>query len=210
MRCSGHNGFTTFIPCSAKLPIISLIAGAFFPGSVWVAPSVYFIGIAAIICSGIILKKTKALSGNPSPFVMELPAYHVPGVKNVALNIWDKTKSFCMVPVHFNWRLQMVDASDSMLAGLGNIVAPLFIPLGWGTWEAAVATLTGLAAKENVVGTFGVLYGQASFICRHRSHKKRNEECKVDPYSGRLSNRFGICGFSLHISVRYAVYRSWI
>jgi len=137
----------------------------------------------------------------------------------------------------------MVDASDSMLAGLGNIVAPLFIPLGWGTWEAAVATLTGLAAKENVVGTFGVLYGfhevaedgaeiwgnlpsliygtfsifTAGFqpalrtmLCRHRSHKKRNEECKVDPYSGRLSNRFGICGFSLHISVRYAVYRSWI
>ncbi|ADU74671.1 ferrous iron transport protein B [Acetivibrio thermocellus DSM 1313] len=164
---------TTFIPCSAKLPIISLIAGAFFPGSVWVAPSVYFIGIAAIICSGIILKKTKALSGNPSPFVMKLPAYHVPGVKNVALNIWDKTKSFIKKAgtiiflastlvwflSNFNWRLQMVDASDSMLAGLGNIVAPLFIPLGWGTWEAAVATLTGLAAKENVVGTFGVLYG---------------------------------------------------
>jgi len=126
---------TTFIPCSAKLPIISLIAEHFFPGSVWVAPSVYFIGIAAIICSGIILKKTKALSGNPSPFVMELPAYHVPGVKNVALNIWDKTKSFIKKAgtiiflastlvwflSNFNWRLQMVDASDSMLAGLETL-----------------------------------------------------------------------------------------
>jgi len=148
-------------------------SGSIFPRVRLGSSSVYFIGIAAIICSGIILKKTKALSGNPSPFVMELPAYHVPGVKNVALNIWDKTKSFikkagtiiflastlvCSCPT-LNWRLQMVDASDSMLAGLGNIVAPLFIPLGWGTWEAAVATLTGLAAKENVVGTFGVLYG---------------------------------------------------
>lgn len=164
---------TTFIPCSAKLPIISLIAGAFFPGSIWVAPSVYFIGIAAIICSGIILKKTKALSSSPAPFVMELPAYHLPGIKNVAFQIWDKSKSFIKKAgtiiflasglvwflSNFNWQLQMVDAQDSILATLGGIVAPIFVPLGWGTWEASVATLTGLVAKENVVGTFGVLYG---------------------------------------------------
>ncbi|HOM03357.1 MAG TPA: ferrous iron transport protein B [Acetivibrio sp.] len=164
---------TTFIPCSAKLPIISLIAGAFFPGSIWVAPSVYFIGIAAIICSGIILKKTKALSSSPAPFVMELPAYHVPRAKNVALHIWDKTKSFIKKAgtiiflasglvwflSNFNWQLRMVDAPNSILANLGSIVAPVFVPLGWGTWEAAVATLTGLVAKENVVGTLGVLYG---------------------------------------------------
>ncbi|ODM25567.1 ferrous iron transport protein B [Clostridium sp. Bc-iso-3] len=164
---------TTFIPCSAKLPIISLIAGAFFPGSLWVAPSAYFIGIVAIICSGIILKKTKALSSSPAPFVMELPAYHIPGIKNVAFQIWDKSKSFVKKAgtiiflasglvwflSNFNWQMQMVDAPDSILASLGSIIAPIFAPLGWGTWEAAVATLTGLVAKENVVGTFGVLYG---------------------------------------------------
>jgi ferrous iron transport protein B len=173
---------TTFIPCSAKLPIIALISGALFPGSVWIAPSTYFVGIAAIIISGIILKKTKPFAGEPSPFVMELPAYHVPGAKGVFIHMWDRGKSFvkkagtiiliATVLVwflsSFNWSMQMVDTNDSILAALGNLLAPLFAPLGWGIevgetghwhWEAAVATITGLIAKENVVGTLGVLYG---------------------------------------------------
>lgn len=164
---------TTFIPCGAKLPIIALIAGALFPDSVWVGPSAYFLGIGAIIVSGIILKKTKAFSGDPAPFVMELPAYHVPGLKGVLIHMWDRGKSFvkkagtiillASVLVwflsSFNSALEMVDTEESMLASIGQIVAPLFSPLGWGDWKAAVATFTGLIAKENVVGTFGVLYG---------------------------------------------------
>ncbi|MDR1204979.1 MAG: ferrous iron transport protein B [Peptococcaceae bacterium] len=166
---------TTFIPCSAKLPIIALIAGALFPGSTWVAPSTYFIGIAAIIVSGIILKKTKAFAGDPAPFVMELPAYHIPGAKGVLIHMWDRAKSFVKRAgtiillattgvwflASFNWSLQMVDTPDSILATIGNVVAPVFAPLGWAHWQAAVATFTGLIAKENVVGTFGVLYGFA-------------------------------------------------
>ncbi|EJO5349363.1 ferrous iron transport protein B [Clostridium botulinum] len=164
---------TTFMPCSAKLPIIALIAGALFPGSSWVAPSAYFIGIAAIICSGIILKKTKAFAGEPAPFVMELPKYHVPGVKGVLIHMWDRAKSFVKKAgtiiflasgliwflSSFNWSLAMVETPDSILASIGQVIAPIFNPLGWGDWKAAVATITGLIAKENVVGTFGILYG---------------------------------------------------
>lgn len=164
---------TTFMPCSAKLPIIALIAGALFPGSVWIAPSAYFIGIAAIICSGIILKKTKAFAGEPAPFVMELPKYHVPGVKGVLIHMWDRAKSFVKKAgtiiflacgliwflSTFNWSLAMVETPDSMLASMGKVIAPIFKPLGWGDWKSAVATITGLIAKENVVGTFGILYG---------------------------------------------------
>ena len=164
---------TTFIPCGAKLPIIALIAGALFSESHWVAPSAYFIGIGAIIFSGILLKKTVLFAGEPAPFVMELPPYHIPSVKGVFIHIWDRGKSFikkagtnifvaCGVIwflQSFNWSLQMVDASESILASIGNLIAPLFKPLGWGNWKAAVATITGLVAKENVVGTFGVLYG---------------------------------------------------
>jgi ferrous iron transport protein B len=164
---------TSFIPCSAKLPVIALISGALFPGSVWVAPAAYFIGIAAVICSGIILKKTRSFSSDDTPFVMELPAYRLPGFKNMVIHIWDRTRSFIKKAgtiiflasgiiwflSSFNRRLQMVDASDSILAFLGNILAPVFMPLGWGDWKATVATLTGLAAKENIVGTFGILYG---------------------------------------------------
>ncbi|MGL4738717.1 MAG: ferrous iron transport protein B [Cellulosilyticaceae bacterium] len=164
---------TTFIPCSAKLPIIALIAGALFPGAAWVAPSAYFVGMTAIIISGIILKKTKGFRGDAAPFVMELPEYHIPGAKNVALQIWDRSKSFVKKAgtviflasgilwflSSFSWSLQMVDASESILASIGGVIAPLFKPLGWGDWRAAVATITGLVAKENVVGTFGVLYG---------------------------------------------------
>ncbi|MDU6878267.1 ferrous iron transport protein B [Clostridium tepidum] len=164
---------TTFMPCSAKLPIIALIAGALFPGSVWVAPSAYFIGIAAIVCSGIILKKTKAFAGEPAPFVMELPKYHVPSLKGVFIHMWDRAKSFVKKAgtviflacgliwflSSFNWSLAMVETPDSILASIGKVIAPIFNPLGWGDWKAAVATITGLIAKENVVGTFGILYG---------------------------------------------------
>lgn len=164
---------TTFIPCGAKLPIIALIAGALFPNSSWVAPSAYFVGIAAIIFSGIILKKTALFAGEPAPFVMELPPYHIPALKGVLIHMWDRGKSFakkagtiifvaCGVIwflQSFNWSLEMVDAPESILASIGNVIAPIFKPLGWGDWKAAVAAVTGLVAKENVVGTFGVLYG---------------------------------------------------
>ena len=166
---------TTFMPCGAKLPIIALIAGALFGGQWWVAPSAYFIGIAAIIVSGIMLKKLKSFAGQPAPFVMELPAYHLPGIKGVLIHMWDRGKSFVKKAgtviflacgliwflSTFSWRFEMVNAADSMLAAIGSVFAPIFTPLGWGEWRAAVATITGLVAKENVVGTFGILYGFA-------------------------------------------------
>lgn len=170
---------TTFIPCGAKLPIIALIAGALFDGASWVAPSAYFVGIAAIICSGIILKKTKMFAGDPAPFVMELPAYHMPTVKNVLRSMWERASSFIkkagtviLLSTVLIWFLQsfgleggnfgmVEDMNHSLLAGLGNGIAWIFTPLGWGDWKAAVAAITGLIAKENVVGTFGVLYGFA-------------------------------------------------
>ena len=164
---------TTFMPCSAKLPIIALIAGALFAESGWVAPVCYFIGIAAIIFSGIILKKMRFFAGEPAPFVMELPGYHLPRVQNVLLRMWDRAKSFVRKAgtiillssmiiwflSSYNWSMQAVDTQNSMLADVGRTVAPLFAPLGWGEqWEAAVGTVTGLIAKENVVSTFGALY----------------------------------------------------
>ena len=170
---------TTFIPCSAKLPIIALIAGALFGGASWVAPSAYFVGIAAIICSGIILKKTKMFAGDPAPFVMELPAYHMPTVGNVLRSMWERGWSFIKkagtvillstIVIWFASTYGFTDAgfgavedmSDSILAAIGRGVQWLFIPLGWGHWQAAVAAITGLVAKENVVGTFGILYGFA-------------------------------------------------
>ncbi|WP_444658295.1 ferrous iron transport protein B [Caproiciproducens sp. R2] len=166
---------TTFIPCSAKLPVIALIAGALFPESPWVGPSAYFLGIAAIIISGIILKKTKLFAGDPAPFVMELPAYHIPGAKTVLIHMLDRGKAFVKKAgtvillatfgvwflSTFGWNLQMVDIEESILASLGRVIAPIFAPLGWGQWKPAVATVTGLIAKENVVGTFGILYGFA-------------------------------------------------
>ncbi len=166
---------TTFIPCSAKLPIIALIAGALFPDQAWVGPSAYFIGMASIIISGIMLKKTKLFSGDATPFVMELPAYHIPGLKGVLIHMWDRGKSFVKKAgtlillattivwflSTFNWSMQMVDTENSILASLGRVIAPVFSPLGFGDWKATVATITGLIAKENVVGTFGVLYGYA-------------------------------------------------
>ena len=170
---------TTFIPCGAKLPIIALIAGALFDGAWWVAPSAYFVGIAAIVCSGIILKKTRMFAGDPAPFVMELPAYHWPTVGNILRSMWERGWSFIkkagtvvLLSTVFIWfassfgmvngRFGMVeDFSDGFLAMLGSVIAPVFAPLGWGNWQAAVAAITGLVAKENVVGTFGVLYGFA-------------------------------------------------
>ena len=166
---------TTFIPCSAKLPIIGLIAGALFNESGWVATSAYFVGIAAIIISGIILKKTKLFAGEPAPFVMELPAYHIPSVKGVLIHMWDRAKAFVRKAgtiiflssvviwflSSFNFQLQMVDTGDSILAAIGRVIAPVFAPLGWGHWEAAVGTISGLVAKENLVAIMGILYGFA-------------------------------------------------
>ncbi|MDR3240073.1 MAG: ferrous iron transport protein B [Clostridiales bacterium] len=169
---------TTFIPCSAKLPIIALIAGALFGGAAWVAPSAYFIGMAAIICSGVLLKKTRLFSGDVSPFVMELPAYHWPTVGNILRSMWERGWSFIqkagtiiLLATIFVWFTScfgwsengfgMVEMSDSVLAKMGGFIAPIFNPLGWGDWKAAVAAITGLIAKENVVGTFGILYGFA-------------------------------------------------
>lgn len=164
---------TTFIPCSAKLPIIALIAGALFDGAWWVGASAYFIGMAAIIISGIILKKTRLFAGEPAPFVMELPAYHLPLVKNVLLQTYERLKAFVkkagtVIFVSsviiwflqgFNWSLEMVAANDSILASIGNVFAPIFRPLGFGNWQATVASFTGLVAKENVVSTMGVIFG---------------------------------------------------
>ena len=169
---------TTFIPCGAKLPIIALIAGAFFDNAGWVSWSAYFVGIAAIICSGIILKKTKMFSGEPAPFVMELPSYHLPTVGSVLRSMWERGWSFIKkagtiillstIVVWFTTYFGVVDGSFrmlsdeeidySILAAIGKGISWLFIPLGWGDWKSAVAAVTGLVAKENVVGTFGILF----------------------------------------------------
>lgn len=173
---------TTFVPCGAKLPIIALIAGALFDGASWVAPSAYFVGIAAIICSGIILKKTKLFAGDPAPFVMELPAYHLPTVGSVLRSMWERGWSFIkkagtiiLLSTIVLWFLQgygwgpdgfgAVELENSILASIGNAIAWIFTPLGWTQggqgWKMAVAAVTGLIAKENVVATFGVLFGFA-------------------------------------------------
>ena len=170
---------TTFIPCGAKVPFISMIAGALFGGSAWVATSAYFIGMAAIIVSGICLKKTKPFAGEPAPFVMELPAYHLPTVGNVLRSMWERGWSFIKkagtiillstifvwFTTYFGWadgtfRMLTEDEVEfSILARIGSVFAWIFKPLGWGNWQAAVASITGLVAKENIVGTLGILYG---------------------------------------------------
>ena len=170
---------TSFIPCGAKMPIVGLIAGALFGGAWWVAPSAYFIGVAAVIVSGIILKKTKAFAGETAPFVMELPAYHVPSSTNVLRSTGERGWSFikragtvilaASVLIWFTSSFGFVEGSftmvedmdHSVLAAVGGAIAPLFAPLGFGTWQSAVATVMGLVAKEEVVGVFGVLYGVA-------------------------------------------------
>ena len=170
---------TTFIPCGAKVPFIAMIAGALFGGSAWVSTSAYFIGMAAIIVSGIILKKTKMFAGDPAPFVMELPAYHWPTLGNVLRSMWERGWSFIKkagtiillstifvwFTTYFGWvdgQFQMLSEEQidsSILAKIGNAIAWIFAPLGWGNWQATVASITGLVAKENIVGTLGVLYG---------------------------------------------------
>ncbi len=170
---------TTFIPCGAKVPFIAMIAGAIFGGSAWVSTSAYFIGMAAIIISGIMLKKTKMFSGEPAPFVMELPAYHWPTLGNVLRSMWERGWSFIKkagtiillstifvwFTTYFGWvdgTFRMLDESEidaSILATIGGAIAWIFKPLGWGNWQAAVASITGLVAKENIVGTLGILYG---------------------------------------------------
>lgn len=170
---------TTFIPCGAKVPFISMVAGAIFGGAAWVATSAYFVGMAAIIISGIMLKKTKMFAGDPAPFVMELPAYHWPTVGNVLRSMWERGWSFIKkagtiillstivvwFTTYFGWvdgAFQMLSEEQidcSILARIGSLVAWIFIPLGWGNWQAAVASITGLVAKENIVGTLGILYG---------------------------------------------------
>jgi ferrous iron transport protein B len=170
---------TTFIPCGAKTPFIAMIAGAIFGGSPWIATGAYFMGIATIICSGIILKKTKMFAGDPAPFVMELPAYHMPKLGSVLRSMWERGWSFIKkagtiitlstILVWFTTYFGFVDGSfqmltedqidSSILATIGNALCWIFIPQGWGNWQATVASITGLVAKENIVGTMGILYG---------------------------------------------------
>ena len=170
---------TTFIPCGAKLPFIALMAGAVFGGAWWVAPSAYFMGIAAIICSGIILKKTKMFAGEVAPFVMELPAYHWPTVGNVLRSMWERGWSFIkkagtiiLLSTIVIWFLSGFgftdqgfgvtdDINQSLLAAVGSAFAVIFAPLGWGSWEYSVATIGGLVAKENIVATLGIIFGFA-------------------------------------------------
>ena len=175
---------TTFIPCGAKVPFIAMIAGAIFGGSAWVATSAYFIGMLAIITSGIMLKKTKMFAGDPAPFVMELPAYHLPTLKNVLRSMWERGWSFIkkagtiiLLSTILVWfttyfgftsdgfrMLREEEPDQSILAAIGSAIAWIFLPLGWGTWQAAVASITGLVAKENIVGTMGILYGGSSSV----------------------------------------------
>ena len=181
---------TTFIPCGAKVPFIAMIAGAIFGGSAWIATSAYFVGMAAIIISGIMLKKTKMFAGDPAPFVMELPAYHMPTLLNVLRSMWERGWSFIKkagtiillstIVVWFTTYFGFVDGEFGMLtedqldmsilARIGNVIAPIFAPLGWGNWQAAVASITGLVAKENIVGTMGILYGGGGTVYGNLAH----------------------------------------
>ncbi|KRN02397.1 Fe2 transport system protein B [Lacticaseibacillus paracasei subsp. tolerans DSM 20258] len=167
---------TTFMPCSAKLTVIALVSGTFFPSNSWVAPSAYFMGIIAVICSGIFLKKTALFAGPPAPFVMELPAYHLPRLTNLYRSVMSRARAFvqkagtiiflsCVLLwflSNFNFGFQMVDENGSMLRALGTIIAPVFAPLVFGDWHATVATLGGLIAKENCVGTLHISFGAGS------------------------------------------------
>ena len=175
---------TTFIPCGAKVPFIAMIAGAIFGGSAWVATSAYFVGMAAIVLSGIILKKTRPFAGDPAPFVMELPSYHMPTVSNVLRSMWERGWSFIKkagtiillstIVIWFTTYFGFVDGEFTMLtdeqldlsilSAIGNAIAWIFAPLGWGNWQATVASITGLVAKENIVGTMGILYGGAGTV----------------------------------------------
>ena len=244
---------TTFIPCGAKVPFIAMIAGALFGGSPWISTSAYFVGMAAIIISGIILKKSKMFAGDPAPFVMELPAYHWPTVGNVLRSMWERGWSFIkkagtiiLLSTIFVWfttyfgvvdgtfRMLAEDEIDhSILAAIGGAIAWIFQPLGWGTWQAAVASITGLVAKENIVGTMGILYGggDLSVVCQpgaafhrpgglflpavqpavrsllrgHGRHQARNEQRQVDLVRHRLSVRLRLCDRADDVSDRHDV-----
>ena len=245
---------TCFVPCGAKMPIIGLFAGALFGGSGLVAVSAYFIGVAAIIFSGIILKKTKAFAGDPAPFVMELPAYHVPSVGNVLRATWERGWSFIkragtiiLASSIILWFLQgfgfteagfgmVEDNNTSLLAAIGGAVCFIFRPLGFGTWQATVATVTGLIAKENVVSTFGVLFGLGAdlteedpgllaavgthftalsaysfmifnLLCAYGRHQAGNEQRQVDPGRHRLYVRLCLCGLPHRLPARRAYHR---
>lgn len=164
---------TPFIPCSAKLPVFTLFVGAFFPHAAWVGASMYLVGIFMVIISGVLLKKTKLFGGKVSSFVMEIPPYRMPTFKGVVIHMWERAKTFIIkagtiifaastivwILQSFNWNLKMVESSDSILASIGHVIAPFFAPLGFGNWQAAVAIVTGFLAKENVVATFGILFG---------------------------------------------------
>jgi ferrous iron transport protein B len=166
---------TTFIPCSAKTVIMAMIISTFFPNAPWMAPVMYLLGIAVIIVSGIILKKTKLFAGDPAPFVMELPSYHIPAPKGVLIHMWERSKAFIIKAgtiifiasglvwflSSFGWNLQLVDVEQSMLATIGHGISWFFAPLGFGTWKGAVATISALAAKENAIGTLAILNGVA-------------------------------------------------
>ncbi len=199
---------TTFIPCGAKLPIIALIAGALFDGAWWVSPLAYFIGIFAIVTSGIILKKTKRFEGDVAPFVMELPAYHLPTVGSVLRSMWERGWSFIkkagtiiflstIVVWFFSYfgftdegfrMLEDEELNLSLLAAFGNLFAWIFTPLGFGDWRSAVAAITGLVAKENVVGTFGILYGFAEVA-----------EDGAEMWASLAANMSGVAGLSFLI-----------
>lgn len=164
---------TTFVPCSAKLPIITLFASALFPQNPFIAPSIYFLGIAMVIISGVILKKTKAFAGDVSPFVMELPQYHMPSPRSILMHMWERVRSFIIKAgtvifissviiwflANFDFTFNMVEQNDSILAKIGTFISPIFVPLGFGNWQATVATLNGLVAKESVVNMFGIILG---------------------------------------------------
>ena len=164
---------TPFIPCGAKLPVFALFVGTFFPTQSWVGPSMYILGISMVIISGIILKKTKLFGREPAPFVMELPAYRMPRLKNVLIHMWERARAFIIKAgtiiflaaglvwflQAFNWSLQLVEAEESILAAMGRFIAPIFMPLGFGTWQSSMAVITGFLAKEAVVSTYGVLFG---------------------------------------------------
>ncbi|WP_225046822.1 ferrous iron transport protein B [Lacticaseibacillus kribbianus] len=174
---------TTFMPCSAKLTVIALVAGTFFPGQSWVAPSAYFISVLAVVGSGVFLKKTRLFEGPPAPFVMELPAYHRPLLRNLGRSVGQRSLAFvhkagtiiflsCVglwFLSNFNWRLQMVPQNASLLRDLGNLLAPVFSPLGFGDWRATVATVAGLIAKENCVGTLRIAFGPGNFAAQLRA-----------------------------------------
>jgi len=191
---------TTFIPCSAKIPIIALMAGALFGGNAWVAPSVYFLGVTMIIICGIILKQTNLFKGDPAPFVMELPQYHIPSGKGVLIHMWDRGKSFIIKAgtvifaacgiiwflSSFGWQdgsFGMVEGDGSILAKFGSILAPLFIPLGFGNWQSVAASISGLVAKENVLATFGILFNVSGEATEENTELLSNVAAMFTPVS---------------------------